>query len=170
MMTLGKKTAGIFILAAALAAGAARAGAAAEAAAGAKSEVAVSSAAETPTVESLYAAAKLRDPFLKPGSVSAPKAVEVVPEEFSIHNLSLRAIMKDAAADYALFQDMNTSITYILRKGKLYGPKDKAVGGVVGTINLKQKSATLMTPDKDVQMFRLGEDEKEKEKEKDKNP
>lgn len=169
MMKLEKNTPGVLLWTAALIAGLVRFGAAAPAAASAaKTEVAVSSAAEASTVESLYAAGKLRDPFLKPGSVSAPKAVEAVPEEFSIHNLSLRAIMKDAAADYALFQDMNTPGTYILRKGRLYGPKDKAVSGVVGTINLKQKSATLMTPDKDVQVFRLGEDEKEKEK--DKNP
>ena len=120
---------------------------------------------EAASVETLYSAGKLRDPFIKPGSVAAPKiAADAAPEEFSIHNLSLRAIMKDAAADYALFQDMNATTTYILRKGKLYGPKDKIIGGVIGTINLKQKGATLMTPDKDVQVFRLGEDEKEKDK------
>lgn len=159
-----RKAAGALFLAAALSAGCGRFAAAAPAPA-AKAEVAVSSATEATTVETLYSAGKLRDPFLRPGSVSAPKVVEI-PEEFSIHNLSLRAIMKDTAADYALFQDMNAPTTYILRKGKLYGPKDKIIGGVVGTINLKQKGATLMTPDKDVQVFRLGEDDKEKEKDK----
>lgn len=136
---------------------------------GAAAGAADAKAAEAPTVETYYTADKLRDPFLSAqtaGAVKPKPAVEQTAaesEEFSIHNLSLRALMKDVSADYAFFTDPGSKLNYMLRKGKLFDPKNKPVPGVVGSIEIKKKTVTLTTPDKDVQIFRLGEDAKEKD-------
>lgn len=126
--------------------------------------------ASTATVlspSSIYTAEKLRDPFQKSGGSSLGAASSgggsqaFNPEDFNIHNLSLRAVMKDSAADYALLSDKTLGMTFVLRKGKVYDAKNKPIPGVTGTINMKQKSASLITRDKDVQVLRLGEEEKE---------
>ena len=129
----------------------------------------------THTVSSLYTGDRLRDPFLPAAAgASSPRRVErveegaavsgaAVPETVDIHGMTLRGIMKDAAHDYALFSP-ETGGTFMLRAGKLYNDRNKPVPGVWGRIKLKQKTVELITADKDVQVFRLGEDEKEKEK------
>ena len=122
-------------------------------------------------VDDVYGGAKLRDPFTKltgggvvaPTSAAADAPKEFDPEEFSIHQLELKGIMRDKAGLTALLTDMNTHFTFILRGGRLYDMKKKAVPGVTGVIQLAQKSVTLTTADKDVQTLRLGEDADEAE-------
>ncbi|TPW21033.1 MAG: hypothetical protein FD126_1095 [Elusimicrobia bacterium] len=121
-------------------------------------------------VDDVYGGTKLRDPFMKlsGGGVVAAAAVaappkEFDPEEFSIHQLELKGIMRDKAGMMALLSDMNTHFTFILRGGRLYDMRKKAVPGVTGVIQLVQKTVTLTTADKDVQTLRLGEDADEAE-------
>ena len=121
---------------------------------------AVSTTAVIPSA--IYTAERLRDPFIPfsagGGSVSS-KPYNA--DDFSIHNLSLRGIMKDTTVDYALFTDKTVGATFILRRGKLYDPKNKVVAGIAGKLKVKEKWAQLETRDHDVQIFRLGEEEKE---------
>jgi len=100
----------------------------------------------------------MRDPFRGASSGRAASHARLLRRGFNIHNLSLRGLMKDTAADYALFSDPVYGVTFVLRKGKLYDGKGKAVPGVTGSLNIKQKTAHLMTPESDVQTFRLGEE------------
>ena len=124
----------------------------------------------TQTVSSIYTGDRSRDPFL-PAAMGATSSVRRVvddskpggPEQVDIHGMSLRGIMRDVKVDYALFTYEGGG-TYMLRGGKLYNERNKLVPGITGAIRLKQKTVELITPDKDVQVFRLGEDEKEKEK------
>lgn len=122
----------------------------------------------TQTVSTIYTGDRVRDPFL-PAAMGgartrrAEDAKSEGPEVVDIHGMTLRGIMKDTRIDYALFT-AETGGTYLLRGGKLYNERNKAVPGITGAIKLKQKTVELVTPDKDVQVFRLGEDEKEKEK------
>ncbi len=122
----------------------------------------------TQTVSSIYTGDRVRDPFLPSamGATSSRRSGDAKsegPEVVDIHGMMLRGIMKDQKADYALFS-AETGGTYLLRAGRLYNERNKPVPGITGSIKLKQKTVELVTPDKDVQVFRLGEDEKEKEK------
>ncbi len=124
--------------------------------------------ASTQTVSSLYTGDRVRDPFLPSAmGVTGPRRVEDAKTAGSmvldIHSMLLRGIMKDPKIDYALFTSEDGG-TYLLRGGKLYNERNKPVTGITGVIKLKQKTVELITSDKDVQVFRLGEDEKEKEK------
>ncbi|MBI3551208.1 MAG: hypothetical protein HY077_01715 [Elusimicrobia bacterium] len=116
--------------------------------------------AKPASVETIYTVDKLRDPFLK-SALGGVSSKPFSPDDFSIHNLALRGVMKDQAADYALFTDNSFGVTFILRRGKLYDGKGKPVPGVTGSMNLKQKTAHLMTQESDVQTFRLGEEGKD---------
>ena len=124
--------------------------------------------ASTQTVSSLYTGDRVRDPFM-PAAMGATSVRRVTdekaegPEVVDIHGMFLRGIMKDAKVDYALFSSEGGG-SYLLRGGKLYNERNKPVPGITGAIKLKQKTVELITPDKDVQVFRLGEDEKDKEK------
>jgi hypothetical protein len=114
----------------------------------------------TATISGIYTAERLRDPFARWGagrSTSKPFTME----DFSIHKLSLRGILKDPSADYALFYDTESGFRFLLRKGKLYDPRNKPLPGIGGSINMKEKMATLTAPEGDVQVFRLGDEEKE---------
>ncbi|MBI4061447.1 MAG: hypothetical protein HY403_08465 [Elusimicrobia bacterium] len=121
----------------------------------------------TQTVSSLYTGDRVRDPFLAAAmGASSSRRVEDakagVPEVVDIHGMTLRGIMKDRKVDYALFTAEGGG-TYLLRGGRLYNERNKPVPGITGGIRMKQKTVELIAPDKDVQVFRLGEDEKEKE-------
>ena len=120
-------------------------------------EVAVST---VPTVDSIYTASRLRDPFARWGAGRASSKPFTL-EDFSIHKLALRGIMRDAGSDFALFSDNESGASFLLRKGKLYDPKKKPVPGIAGTINMKSRTVTLTAPEGDVQIFRLGEAEEE---------
>lgn len=125
-------------------------------------------AASTQTVSSIYTGDRVRDPFLPAamGATSARRSEDAKtegPEVVDIHGMTLRGIMRDPKIDYALFAS-EAGGTYLLRGGKLYNERNKVVPGITGAIRLKQKTVELITRDKDVQVFRLGEEEKEKEK------
>jgi hypothetical protein len=126
-------------------------------------------ATSTQTVATIYTGDRVRDPFLPAamGATSARRAdkdADAGPETVDIHGMQLRGILKDRRADFALFTS-ELGGTYMLKAGKLYNDRNKPVPGVTGRIKLKQKTVELITADKDVQVFRLGEEE-EKKKEK----
>lgn len=128
-------------------------------------------AASTPTVSSVYTGDRFRDPFLTPSagsSSSAPKPANPDEEKkgVDIHAMHLRGVLKDRDTDFALFSS-DDGRTFILRAGRLYDEKNKPVPGVTGRILLKQKTVQLITADKDVQVFRLGEQEDKNKDEKD---
>ncbi len=105
----------------------------------------------------IYTTEKIRNPF-SPASagIIGGKAYDMA--DFSIHNLTLKGLMKDRAADFALFTDNTYGASFILRRGKLSDPKGKAVPGVKGSMDLKKKTAYLETSDGDVQLFGLGDE------------
>lgn len=140
----------------------AAAAAAAPAAAPAVTKPEVKASTPTPTISSIYTAERLRDPF-QPGGTGASAAAEksFTIDDFNVHNLVLRGTMKDGASDYALLSDREFGVAFILRNGKLYDSKRKAVQGVTGRIHLKEKTVELTGPDGDVQVLRLGEEEEE---------
>ena len=118
-----------------------------------------------PSVFTIYTAQTLRDPFVKGGfsgsSGGAISAKTYSAQDFNIHNLSMRGVMKDAGSDYALFSDNNFGVSFILRKAKLYDSRGKIVAGITGSLNIRKKTVNLSTRDGDVQTFRLGEENKE---------
>ncbi len=155
------------ILATALAgllAGAAHAGPQSKAKSKSKdSEVRKSTEAAPASISSVYRVEKRRDPFIKStGSGPVRKTSDAgEEEEFSIHRLALRAVMKDRQTGYALFSDKETGASYVFRKGRLYDSRNKRVPGVMGVLNIRRKSVKLFTRDKDSEQFRLGQDEEE---------
>lgn len=131
-------------------------------------------AQSTMTVGSLYTGDRVRDPFMPAssgggrGPAVADKDEPQGPPVADIHALSLRGILKDAAADYAIFA-AETGEVFMLRAGKLYNDRNKVVRGVTGRINLRQKLVELFTADKDRQPFTIGES-KDKEADSDRRP
>ncbi|MBI5625293.1 MAG: hypothetical protein HY924_16060 [Elusimicrobia bacterium] len=124
--------------------------------------------ASTPaaTLAELYPVEKMRDPFMKGSSGGSVDAESCKPEDFSIHLLVLKAMLKDPRVDFALLSDP-CGASYVFSGGKLYRDavaKKNVVSGVSGTMTMAQKTLTLQTAEKDVQVLRLGEEE-EKEKE-----
>ncbi|MEK7656539.1 MAG: hypothetical protein AAB412_02175 [Elusimicrobiota bacterium] len=113
-------------------------------------------------VSALYDGERYRDPFQPPKAAStgggAPIQDSSQPQEFSIHLLNLKGILKDRRGSYAILTD-TLGGSFILKDGKLFDYKNKPLPGVTGAIQPKQKSVTLMTPDKDVQVLRIGEEE-----------
>lgn len=129
----------------------------------AKPAVAASTAAaagaSTATVSSIYTGDRYRDPFLPPSSGGGPvlkRETSGVRPAVDIHALQLRGIMKDAKNDFALFSSDDGS-TLVLRAGRLYDDRGKPVPGITGRIQIRQKRAQLVTADKDVQIYSLGE-------------
>jgi hypothetical protein len=112
----------------------------------------------TYTVATLYTGDKVRDPFLAPsvGGGPARPRDKNVPLVVDIHTLELRGIMKDSKSDFAIFS-MDTGGTLVLRGNRLFDDHNKRVPGITGSIKLKQKRAELVTAEKDVQIYSLGE-------------
>ncbi|MFA6092446.1 MAG: hypothetical protein WCU88_07330 [Elusimicrobiota bacterium] len=142
--------------------------AAAGAAPAAVSAVAASTDAVKPmTVADLYNGSRYRDPFRAPDSGAGPGAGAAVaaasPQEegagFSIHSLNLKGILKESVGASAVLVDPRNGIGYLLKNGRLFDYKNHRIPGVTGVVQIRQKSVMLMTPDKDVQMLRLGEEE-----------
>jgi hypothetical protein len=120
----------------------------------------------TYTVSTLYTGDKVRDPFLPPsvgGGASRPRDKNT-PYVVDIHSLELRGIMKDGTSDFAIFST-DVGGRLILRGRRLYDDHNKVVPGITGLIKLKQKRAELVTADKDVQIYSLGESDLNKLKE-----
>lgn len=125
-------------------------------------------AVSTLTVSAIYTGDRLRDPFSAASSgglrrsASDKSGDENAP--LDIHAMTLRGIMQDSKTEYALFT-AESGEAFMLRGGRLYNGAAKPVPGVTGRIRLKQKTVELITADKDVQVFRLGEtEEKDKER------
>src|SRR5579883_2074198 len=72
-------------------------------------------APQGPTIDSIYTAARLRDPF-RPDSGGTVVRRKFSVADFSIHNLTLKGIMADRAADFAVFSDNSYGYTMMLRK------------------------------------------------------
>jgi hypothetical protein len=111
----------------------------------------------TLTVSSLYTGDRVRDPFAAAGA-GGPVHVRdwSVPLVVDIHTVQLRGILQDSSSDFALFKTED-GMTLVLRGGVLYDEGNKRVPGVRGRIQIKQKRAELITDDKDVQVYTLGE-------------
>lgn len=144
------------------------AAAAAPAAASASTSTASAFGVSTQTVSSIYTGDRSRDPFM-PAAMGAKSARRVTdenkpegPEVVDIHGMQLKGILKDTKIDFALFSS-EAGGTYLLRGGKLFNERNKQVPGITGNIKIKQKTVELITADKDVQVFRLGEDDKDNE-------
>ncbi|MEK7383668.1 MAG: hypothetical protein AAB262_10345 [Elusimicrobiota bacterium] len=123
----------------------------------------------TYTISSLYTGDRVRDPFLPTsmGGAAPTRAADdgTEPAATDIHSLQLRGLMKDRSTDFAIFGS-ETGQTYLLRAGKLFDGRNKRVPGITGRIQIKQKRAELITADKDVQVFVLGETDENTEKDK----
>lgn len=121
--------------------------------------------AKLKTVEDIYPGARYRDPFTetsaKSGGISGSAVAEWDPEDFSIHELELKGIMRDKSGSFAVLKDRVVGMGFVLRQGRLYDLKNKPVPDVTGKINLAQKTVYLITSEKDVQTLRLGEDKEE---------
>jgi len=146
----------IFFVVVSLSAGAARA-----------EEPAVAESTDTVkprTVEDIYIGAKYRNPFTEVTAAAGGRSVSAAaynPEDFSIHELDLRGIMRDKTGAFAILTDRVAGVGFVLRQGKLYDYRNKLVPDVKGRINMAQKTVYLITPEKDVQTLRLGEDEED---------
>ena len=123
--------------------------------AAAKPEV-VKSTVVPSKIGDIYTADRLRDPFSPIGASSGGSNFKH--KYFNIHNLELSAIMKDGETTYALLVDQVYSVSFILRKGRLYDSKSKRVRGITGIIDIRKKTVKLVAPDQDVQVYRLGEE------------
>ena len=111
----------------------------------------------TYTVDTLYTGDHYRDPFQALSMGTPTRARDKnAPFVLDIHELELRGIMKDAKSDFAIFSTASGT-TLILRGNRLYDDHNKRLPGITGRIMLKQKRAQLITPDKDVQIYSLGE-------------
>jgi len=118
----------------------------------------------TYTVSTLYTGDRVRDPFLS-ASAGGPARVREkgAPLAVDIHAIQLRGILKDAATEFALFK-MDDGTTLVLRDGHLYDDSNKRLSGITGRIQIKQKRAELITEDKDVQVYTLGESGSDEDK------
>ncbi|MCX5788969.1 MAG: hypothetical protein NTX64_10760 [Elusimicrobia bacterium] len=126
------------------------------------------------TVDGLYPIAGLRDPFVpvpggsgRGGAAAAPTDAEgsampaglMPPEEFSIHALALKGVMEDRSGALAVLVDSKYGASFVLKQGRLYDVKNKPVPGVTGVVKVKQKTVRLTTPERDVEVLRMGEHE-----------
>ncbi|MHB2026079.1 MAG: tetratricopeptide repeat protein [Elusimicrobiota bacterium] len=113
------------------------------------------------SIGSVYTGDRYRDPFEPLAGGESKKGKRFSPKDFNIHHLVLNGIMNDERSSYALFTDDVYGVSFMLRQGRLYNDKGKVVPGIWGTVNERRKTAELVTSDKDVQPFRMGEADKE---------
>ncbi len=111
----------------------------------------------TLTVSSLYTGDHVRDPFAAAGSGGPVRVRDLnAPFTVDIHAVQLRGILTDGSNEFALFKT-DDGLSLVLRGGALYDDHNKRVPGIRGRIQIKQKRAELITEDKDVQVYTLGE-------------
>ncbi len=111
----------------------------------------------TVTVSSLYTGDRVRDPFQAASAGGPARARDkTVPLVVDIHSLQLRGILKDSSSDFALFK-ADDGLTLVLRDGSLFDESNRRVPGIRGRTHIKQRRVELITEDKDVQVFTLGE-------------
>lgn len=104
----------------------------------------------------IYTAASVRDPFQELGAApTTPHQFDL--SQFSIQNLSLRALMRDKNGAFALFKDTTYGDTLILKNGRLYDPRGKVIPGVTGSADVRRKKAVLRSEDQGELPFTLGQ-------------
>jgi len=138
----------------------------------ARAEGVETSTAPARTVEDIYGGAAFPDPFSRGGGGAGGSTTLAVEdfdlEELSIHNLELKGIMTDRkGSSFALFIDPHSKTGLILRNSRLFDYKKRQIPGIKGSINLIQKKVQLITEEKDVQVFYLGEEDADGEEFKD---
>ncbi len=122
-------------------------------------------AVSTYTVSTLYTGDRARDPF----QASAVGGVARVrdrnaPFVADIHSMQLRGVLQDSSSSFAVFRADDGTVL-VLRGGHLYDDRNKIIPGITGRVQIRQKRAELITSDKDVQVYTLGEtDDEAKEK------
>lgn len=123
-------------------------------------EVNVSTAAPAASISSIYTVEKLRDPFMQGGMGGAAGGTAKTFEaaDFNIHNLVLKGIMKDGAVYMAMLFDQEFGVSFVMRGGRIYDGKKKAIPNVKGSIDAKTKTVKLEGLEGDVQVLRLGEE------------
>lgn len=124
------------------------------------------------TVEEIYLGAGKRDPFLAVAGTAAkavaPKDGEPVlapgmmPEEdFSIHGLEVKGVMEDRTGGFAILVDSKFGASFVLKRGKLFDVRNKPVPGVTGSVKARQKTVTLIGPDRDKRVLTMAEKEED---------
>ncbi|MBI4346847.1 MAG: hypothetical protein HY553_08325 [Elusimicrobia bacterium] len=124
------------------------------------------------TVEEIYLGASKRDPFLsvagtaakavapKDGEVALPPGM-MAEEDFSIHGLEVKGVMEDRTGGFAILIDPKFGASFVLRRGRLFDVRNKPVPGVTGSVKAKQKSVTLIGPDRDKRVLTMAEKEED---------
>ena len=110
------------------------------------------------TVEPLFA--EDARPFIKSSEGGGGPRRRGYDEDFSIHQLLLKAMMKDPKADSPPvgFLRATTIFSAPAAFTRTRSPRN-IVAGVSGKMGMAQKTLTLQTAEKDVQVLRLGEEE-----------
>lgn len=108
------------------------------------------------TPSMIYTASNLRDPFraASSGGSVVHKAFKL--SDFNIHNLTLRGLIIDPPASYALLIDANYGASFFLRGNRIFTARGKPVPGVSGHLDAKRKTIYLKVRDGDVQVLRMG--------------
>ena len=117
-------------------------------------------------IEDFYSGAKKRDPFtMVGGGGSAPAGekkefnLETIDLNDFVRKVVLKGLVRDKTGALALLVDPETETGLILRGGRLYDYKRNWIKGILGQVNMAQKTVKLTSPDKEVRILRLGEDE-----------
>lgn len=116
-----------------------------------------------PSGEPLYTYKTGRDPFVPlvgQGGGGGPYAVggDEEPGEFNAAGLELSGILKTRTGRWAIIRDPGGA-SYMVRDGKIYDPKRKAVPGYVGIV--KEKTLVVIGPNNTVTELALKKDAEE---------
>lgn len=134
----------------------------------ASAEVVKSTAPPLKKVTDIFNRKRRRDIFVPVGSGYGSEDEEVydpdtVDVDALLRRILLKGIMREKSGIFAVLVDPSNGTGFILRKGKLYDYRHNRIRGVRGKINLLDKEVTLRTPEKHIQILRLGEEEEEEE-------
>jgi len=119
-----------------------------------------------PRIDDFFTGMKKRSPYAMPSGGS--RSTSGTQQEFDIEELDanqfirqlyLKGLLRDKNGAMALLVDSASENGLILRGGKLYDYKNNLIKGVLGEINMAQKTVKLTSPDKEVRILRLGEEE-----------
>lgn len=125
------------------------------------------------TIEEMYPAFTLRNPFVKiegGGAGAGPKPAEDgttagdIPEgEFSIAALEVKGILEDRAGGFAILVDPKYGASYVLKKGFLFDVKNKRVPGVTGTVRARQRTVELVDEEEERHTLTMKEKDEDEE-------
>ena len=125
------------------------------------------------TIEDLFDKRKVKSPFIALTGSSGGVAVSSEETEFDPHaaetdkvvlinGMSLKGILKDKAASYALLHHAGSRTGYYFRSGRLYDFQGQAIQGVKGSVNPIQMTVILEASG-EKKVLRLGEEEEQQE-------